>query len=169
MEFALGICILLALGLYVTIQATRISTTNQLHIEQRRREYLYVLNIARNHPQHTTYRQLVSACGQAYAAVEDPTIFDASMITQRRRDKLIAQQVKQSNNTSNTIIIPQTGYGAFSLSEVSNGAITYYKRVNGSECIDTACGWLECGHANCPCLEEAAQRRCLLVRNSRKL
>lgn len=80
MEFALGIFILLALGFYVTIQATRISTTNQLHIEQRRREYLYVLNIARNHPQHTTYRQLVSACGQAYAAVEDPTIFDESIL-----------------------------------------------------------------------------------------
>ena len=80
MEFALGIFILLALGLYVTIQATRISTTNQLHIEQRRREYLYVLNIARNHPQRTTYRQLVSACGQAYAAVEDPTIFDESIL-----------------------------------------------------------------------------------------
>ena len=80
MEFALGICILLALGLYVTIQATRISTINQRIVEQRRREYLYVLNIARNHPQRITYRQLVYACGQAYAAVEDPTIFDESIL-----------------------------------------------------------------------------------------
>jgi hypothetical protein len=80
MEFALGIFILLALGFYVTIQATRVSSINQHFVEQRRREYLYVLNIARNHPQRTSYRQLVYACGQAYAAVEDPTIFDASML-----------------------------------------------------------------------------------------
>ena len=80
MEFALGIFILLALGFYVTIQATRISSINQALVEQRRREYRYVLNIARNHPQRTNYHQLVYACGQAYAAVEDPTIFDVSML-----------------------------------------------------------------------------------------
>ena len=81
MEFALGISLLLTLGLYITIQATRTSTANQRLVEQRRREYFHALQIAQRHPHRTTYRQLAYACGLSYAAVEDPTIFDTSILT----------------------------------------------------------------------------------------
>ena len=80
MEFALGISLLLVLGLYITIQAIQTTTANQRLVEQRRREYLHTLQIAQRHPHHTAYRQLAHACGQAYVAVEDPTIFDASLL-----------------------------------------------------------------------------------------
>jgi hypothetical protein len=54
------------------------------------------------------------------------TIYDSSLITQRSRDKVIAQQIKQATNAGNPIIIPQAGYGSYLLGEVDNGNITYF-------------------------------------------
>jgi hypothetical protein len=43
------------------------------------------------------------------------TIYDSSLITQRSRDKVIAQQIKQATNAGKPIIIPQAGYSSYLL------------------------------------------------------
>jgi hypothetical protein len=40
------------------------------------------------------------------------TIYDSSLITQRSRDKVIAQRIKQHTNAGKPIIVPQAGYGS---------------------------------------------------------
>lgn len=82
MELVLGILLLFTFIMLVTIQTTHKSTINQKLIERRRSEYLHALAIAQNHPNNPAYRNLAIACGQAYAAVEDTTIFDESLLAQ---------------------------------------------------------------------------------------
>jgi hypothetical protein len=81
MELVLGILLLFTFIMLVTIQTTHKSTINQKLIERRRSEYLHALAIAQNHPNNPAYRNLAIACGQAYAAVEDTTIFDESLLS----------------------------------------------------------------------------------------
>jgi Leucine-rich repeat (LRR) protein len=67
------------------------------------------------------------------------TIFDSSLITQRNRDKAIAQNVKQRNTEGLPIITPQTGYGSYTISDVDNGQITNYKKVGPCTTVDLPC------------------------------
>ena len=67
------------------------------------------------------------------------TIYDASQVTKRSRDKAIAQQIKQATDSGNPIIIPQAGYGSYLLGEVNNGNITYFKKVDGCTDINLSC------------------------------
>ena len=67
------------------------------------------------------------------------TIYDSSLLTIRRRDKVIAQQVKQATNSGNPIIIPQTGYGSYLLGETNNGNINYFRRTNGCTVVNLSC------------------------------
>ena len=81
MELVLGILLLFTCTMLVTIHITHKSVVNQKIIERRRSEYLHALAIAQNHPNNPAYRNLAIACGQAYAAVEDTTIFDESLLS----------------------------------------------------------------------------------------
>lgn len=81
MELILGILLLFTLIVLLTIHTTHNSVVNQKLIERRRSEYLHALEIAQNHPHTPTYRQLAITCGKAYAAVEDATIFDESLLS----------------------------------------------------------------------------------------
>ena len=56
------------------------------------------------------------------------TIYDSSLITQRKRDKAIAQQIYRANTSGNPIIIPQAGYGSYYQGESKNGGITDYRK-----------------------------------------
>jgi hypothetical protein len=56
------------------------------------------------------------------------TIYDASLLTKRKRDKSIAQQIQNANRNGTSIIIPQSGYGSYTLEEAKNGAITDYRK-----------------------------------------
>ena len=67
------------------------------------------------------------------------TIYDASLVTQRSRDKAIAQQIKQATTSGNPIIIPQAGYSSYFLGEVNNGNITYFKKVDGCTDVNLSC------------------------------
>ena len=67
------------------------------------------------------------------------TIYDASLVTQRSRDKAIAQQIRQATIAGNPIIIPQAGYGSYLLGEVNNGNITYFRKVDGCTDINLSC------------------------------
>jgi hypothetical protein len=67
------------------------------------------------------------------------TVFDASLITQRARDKAIAQQVQQANRAGQPIIVPQAGYGSYLCGEYANGAITYFRKMGGCTDINLAC------------------------------
>ena len=67
------------------------------------------------------------------------TIYDSSLITTRNRDKVIAQQIKQANNSGNPIIIPQAGYGSYLLGEVDNGNINYFRKTNGCTDVNLSC------------------------------
>jgi hypothetical protein len=67
------------------------------------------------------------------------TIYDASQITQRNRDKAIAQQIKQATDAGKPIIIPQAGYGSYLLGEATNGNITYFKKVQACTDINLSC------------------------------
>ena len=96
MELVLGISLVFTLIMLLTIQTTQQSVVNQKLIEQRRSEYLHALEIAKNHPNTPTYRQLAITCGQAYAAVEDATIFDEALL------------IDQLNLISLTTIKPDT-------------------------------------------------------------
>jgi uncharacterized repeat protein (TIGR02543 family) len=67
------------------------------------------------------------------------TIYDSSLITQRSRDKVIAQRIKQDTNAGKPIIVPQAGYGSYLLGEADNGNITYFRKVDGCTNIDLSC------------------------------
>ena len=67
------------------------------------------------------------------------TIYDSSLITQRSRDKVIAQQIKQSTDNGKAIIIPQAGYGSYLLGEADNGNITYFRKADGCTNVDLSC------------------------------
>ena len=67
------------------------------------------------------------------------TIYDASQVTQRSRDKAIAQQIRQATIAGNPIIIPQAGYSSYLLGEVNNGNITYFRKVDGCTDINLSC------------------------------
>ena len=47
------------------------------------------------------------------------TIYDSSLVTQRNRDKVIAQRIKQDTNNGKPIIVPQAGYGSYLLGGAS--------------------------------------------------
>lgn len=67
------------------------------------------------------------------------TIYDASLITTRSRNKTIAQQVQQNNMLGNPIIVPQTGYGSYTAAEYLNGAITDFKKIGSGTFVNRAC------------------------------
>jgi uncharacterized repeat protein (TIGR02543 family) len=67
------------------------------------------------------------------------TIYDSSLITQRSRDKVIAQQIKQATDNGKAIIIPQAGYGSYLLGEADNGNITYFRKTDGRTNVDLSC------------------------------
>jgi uncharacterized repeat protein (TIGR02543 family) len=67
------------------------------------------------------------------------TNYSASLITQRNRDKVIAQRIKQDTDAGKPIIVPQAGYGSYLLGEAANGNITYFKRVQGCTDINLSC------------------------------
>ena len=67
------------------------------------------------------------------------TIYDASQITKRNRDRIIAQQVQQRNATANPIIVPQAGYASYVIEEKNNGAITDFRKVGECTNINPAC------------------------------
>ena len=67
------------------------------------------------------------------------TIYDSSLITQRSRDKVIAQRIKQDTNAGKPIIVPQAGYGSYQLGEADNGNITYFRRIDGCTDINLSC------------------------------
>jgi photosystem II stability/assembly factor-like uncharacterized protein len=66
-------------------------------------------------------------------------IYDSSLLTQRRRDRAIAQQIFNSNKAGSPIIIPQAGYGSYQLGEASNGGITYFRKDEGCTSINVSC------------------------------
>jgi hypothetical protein len=51
------------------------------------------------------------------------TIYDSSLITQRKRDKLIAQQISQANRAGQAIITPQTGYASYYAGEAAEDPV----------------------------------------------
>jgi hypothetical protein len=67
------------------------------------------------------------------------TIFDSSLITQRNRDKVIAQSVKQRNAAGVPIITPQAGYASYTIEDVDNGEITAFRKVGQCTNINPAC------------------------------
>jgi hypothetical protein len=67
------------------------------------------------------------------------TIYDSSLLTQRKRDKLIAQQIRQANNAGQPIIVPQTGYASYYGGEADNGAITYFRKVGECTNVNVSC------------------------------
>ncbi len=67
------------------------------------------------------------------------TIYDSSLLTQRSRDKVIAQRIKQDTNAGKPIIVPQAGYNSYMIGEADNGNITYFKRVDGCTDINLSC------------------------------
>jgi hypothetical protein len=83
MELMLAILLLITLIMLFTIHTTHKSVVNQKLIEQRRSAYLHALEIAQNHPNTPAYRQLARTCGHAYAAIEDATIFDESLLSEQ--------------------------------------------------------------------------------------
>jgi uncharacterized repeat protein (TIGR02543 family) len=66
-------------------------------------------------------------------------IYDASLITQRSRNKVIAQQLKQATNAGQPIIIPQAGYSSYIIGEVDNGNITYFRKMEGCTDVNISC------------------------------
>jgi hypothetical protein len=66
-------------------------------------------------------------------------IYDSSLLTQRKRDKAIAQQISQANNNGQRIITPQAGYGSYYGGEADNGAITYYRKEGSCTDVDLSC------------------------------
>ena len=67
------------------------------------------------------------------------TNYSASLITQRNRDKAIAQRIKQDTDAGRPIIVPQAGYGSYLLGEATNGNITYFKKAQGCTDINLSC------------------------------
>lgn len=76
MDYAL-IGFILAMALMAFIVAGSYSPEAPTHvIERKRAAYRQALHILRNAPANPNYRRLVHATGLAYAAVEDPAIFN---------------------------------------------------------------------------------------------
>lgn len=69
-------------------------------------------------------------------------IYDSSLLTKRKRDKIIAQEIQQRNNQGVQIITPQTGYGAYIMEEVDNGSITQFRKGEGCTNVNLACSCL---------------------------
>ena len=67
------------------------------------------------------------------------TIYDSSLITQRKRDKVVAQQVMRRNDTGVRIMTPQSGYDSYTIANIDNGDITQYSKREGVVCADKAC------------------------------
>ncbi len=67
------------------------------------------------------------------------TIYSSSLITQRSRDKIIAQEVQNKNNRGLPIIIPQAGYGSYIIENKDNGSINDYRKNGSCINIDPAC------------------------------
>ena len=67
------------------------------------------------------------------------TIYDSSLITQRSRDKVIAQRIKQDTTAGKPIIVPQAGYSSYLIGEVDNGNISYFRKADGCTDIDLSC------------------------------
>jgi hypothetical protein len=67
------------------------------------------------------------------------TIYDSSLITQRKRDKLIAREVSQRNDAGVRIMAPQGGYDSYTVANIDNGDITQYSKRVGADCADKAC------------------------------
>lgn len=67
------------------------------------------------------------------------TIYDSSLITQRARDKVIAQRIKQDTTNGKPIIVPQAGYGSYLLGEADNGNITFFRQVDNCMNVDLSC------------------------------
>ena len=70
-------------------------------------------------------------------------IYDSSLLTQRKRDKLIAQQVRRANNSGQSIITPQTGYGSYYGGDVANGNITYFRKEGQCTGINPSCNCVD--------------------------
>jgi hypothetical protein len=66
-------------------------------------------------------------------------MLSSSFLTQRLRDKAIAQQIQQKTQTGKPIIIPQAGYGSYTGGDADNGAINAYNKVQGCTTVDVAC------------------------------
>ncbi len=82
MEFIFEIAILLILLFFVTAHTAHASATNQYVIERKRREYLYARELMRRTPYNQAYQRLAHTLGMAYAAIEDATIFDETLLAQ---------------------------------------------------------------------------------------
>jgi uncharacterized repeat protein (TIGR02543 family) len=67
------------------------------------------------------------------------TIYDSSLITQRSRDKVIAQRIKQDTTNGKPIIVPQAGYGSYLLGEADNGNIAYFRKADGCTNVNLSC------------------------------
>jgi hypothetical protein len=67
------------------------------------------------------------------------TNYNSSALTQRRRDKAIAQQIFQANMAGQTIIPPQSSNASFSWAEARNGAITYSTQNGTATVVDPSC------------------------------
>jgi uncharacterized repeat protein (TIGR02543 family) len=67
------------------------------------------------------------------------TIYDSSLVTQRARDKVIAQRIKQDTTNGKPIIVPQAGYGSYLLGEADNGSITYFRKAEGCTDVNLSC------------------------------
>lgn len=67
------------------------------------------------------------------------TIYDSSLLTTRKRDKAIAQEVQQRNAAGEAIITPQAGYAAYNGGEADQGAVNYYRKVGGCTFVSPAC------------------------------
>jgi maltooligosyltrehalose synthase len=76
MDYAL-IGFILAMALMAFIVAGSYSPEAPTHIIERKRStYRQALNILRNAPDNPNYRRLAQTTGMAYAAVEDPAVFN---------------------------------------------------------------------------------------------
>ena len=67
------------------------------------------------------------------------TIYDSSLITQRNRDKVIAQRIKQDTTNGKPIIVPQAGYNSYMIGEVDNGNISYFRKADGCTNVNLSC------------------------------
>ena len=66
-------------------------------------------------------------------------MLSSSFLTQRLRDKAIAQQIQQKTQAGKPIIIPQAGYGSYTGGDADNGSINTYNKVQGCTIVNVAC------------------------------
>lgn len=79
------------------------------------------------------------------------TIYDLSLITIRKRDKAIAQKVQQRNTIGDAIISPQAGYASYTIPEVNQGTISYFRKAQGCTVLNLPCS---CNNAIQELIEE---------------